>query len=177
LRDAERSGPPKNLTGAGLAAGFYANELLIKLLERRDPHPVLFAHYSTLIDALVESEAAGNPSIIEPALRTFELALLRELGFGINFAYSATDQSPVEPQQLYEYHLERGLVPVFAEDDVTLAYPGAVYTAIEQMDWSESETRRAAKRLLRYTLDHYLDGRELKTRKVYSAMLGSRSAD
>lgn len=165
LQKAERTGQSETLTGVGLAAGFYANELLIKLLERRDAHPVLFAQYSALLQDLPNSE------LIEPALRKFEIALLRELGFGLNLRSSALDDSPIDDAIWYEYHLERGLLPVDSADESSMVFSGVVLRAIDEGDWQSVEVRRAAKRLLRYTIDYYLDGRELKTRKVYAAML------
>ena len=164
LQQAERTGTGVTLRDAGLAAGFYANELLIRLLGRRDPHPVLFAHYSALLEELV------SPERIEPGLRNFEVALLTELGFGLNLGHSALDHTPLDKDQNYEYQLERGVVPAAMETG-SLVFKGSVLLAIDAGNWTDLETRRAAKRLLRYTLDHYLDGRELKTRKVYTAML------
>ncbi|MBT5891296.1 MAG: DNA repair protein RecO [Chromatiales bacterium] len=171
LQQAERTGPGVTLRDAGLAAGFYANELLIRLLERRDPHPLLFAHYSALLEELV------SPERIEPGLRNFEIALLTELGFGLNLGHSAQDHTPLDKEKNYEYQLERGVVPVAMEIG-GLVFKGSVLLAIDAGNWTDLETRRAAKRLLRYTLDHYLDGRELKTRKVYTAMLsGTNGSD
>jgi DNA repair protein RecO (recombination protein O) len=168
LQQAERTGTGVTLRDAGLAAGFYANELLIRLLGRRDPHPVLFAHYSALLEELV------SPERIEPGLRNFEVALLTELGFGLNLGRSALDHTPLDKDQNYEYQLERGVVPAAMETG-SLVFKGSVLLAIDAGNWTDLETRRAAKRLLRYTLDHYLDGRELKTRKVYTAMLSGRA--
>jgi DNA repair protein RecO (recombination protein O) len=168
LQQAERTGTGVTLRDAGLAAGFYANELLIRLLGRRDPHPVLFAHYSALLEELV------SPERIEPGLRNFEVALLTELGFGLNLGHSALDHTPLDKDQNYEYQLERGVVPAAMETG-SLVFKGSVLLAIDAGNWTDLETRRAAKRLLRYTLDHYLDGRELKTRKVYTAMLSGRA--
>jgi len=156
--------PPLALQGLGLAGGFYANELLIKLLERRDPHPVLFGSYSQLIEQL------ADPATVEPGLRQFELLLLRELGFGINLSVDAFDLQPLSDESLYEYRLEQGVVPVHDGVEGAMVFKGSTLRAIEASDWSSPDTLRAAKKLLRYTIDHYLDGRELKTRKVYAAM-------
>lgn len=164
LQKAERSGNSYNLNSVSLAAGFYANELLIKLLQRRDPHPLLFAHYGSLVKDLQDNAE------MEPALRNFELTLLRELGFGLNLSVDAREMLPLDDGQAYEYHLERGVLPVHESTEATLVYTGAVFKAIEAADWSDAATLKAGKRLLRYTLDHYLDGRELQTRKVYTAM-------
>ncbi|MCX8003649.1 MAG: DNA repair protein RecO C-terminal domain-containing protein, partial [Burkholderiaceae bacterium] len=60
------------LRGDALFAGFYLNELLVRLLARGDPHERLFAHYLDALRAL-----AREPAAPEAALRAFELALLR----------------------------------------------------------------------------------------------------
>jgi DNA repair protein RecO (recombination protein O) len=169
LQQAERIGTGVVLTGAGLAAGFYVNELLIRLLQRRDAHPVLFAGYSALLEELTHNDR------IEPALRQFEMQLLEELGLGLNFAASALDGTALVAGQSYEYHLERGVVPVEEPDEAALVFSGEVLSAIHRNDWAVPGALRAAKRLLRHTIDYYLDGRELKTRRVYAAMLAGQS--
>ena len=77
LTSAERVRPPATLAGDRLMSGFYANELLLKLLPREDPHPRLFASYETALAEL----AAGSAQA--PVLRRFELALLTELGYAL----------------------------------------------------------------------------------------------
>jgi DNA repair protein RecO (recombination protein O) len=76
LRAAEWAGGPPMLTGAALFAGFYVNELLLKLLARHDPHEGLFDAYVTTLSVL---GVAGEP-LAQAALRAFELTLLRETG-------------------------------------------------------------------------------------------------
>ncbi|HVN42399.1 MAG TPA: recombination protein O N-terminal domain-containing protein, partial [Steroidobacteraceae bacterium] len=49
LTGAERAGAaPLALAGDRLMSGFYANELILKLLQRHDPHPGLYAAYGAL---------------------------------------------------------------------------------------------------------------------------------
>ena len=76
LRGAEWAGGAAMLTGAALFSGFYLNELLMKLLARQDPHPLLFDVYAQTLPALVDRD----DSRVEAALRAFELGLLREIG-------------------------------------------------------------------------------------------------
>ena len=65
------------LYGVGYAAG------LMRLLPERDPHPALFAAARVLIEHLHEPELA-------PALMVrFELAMLAELGFGLDLSACA----------------------------------------------------------------------------------------
>ena len=75
LRSAEWAGGQALLGAAAMFSGFYANELLLKLLARQDPHPVLFDVYADTLAALAEGSDEGA------ALRAFELMLLRELGW------------------------------------------------------------------------------------------------
>ncbi len=76
LRGAEWAGGRPLTGGAALFAGFYCNELLMKLLARHDPHARLFDAYAETLPALGETDDART----QAALRAFELVLLREIG-------------------------------------------------------------------------------------------------
>ncbi|HEX6362008.1 MAG TPA: DNA repair protein RecO [Albitalea sp.] len=76
LRSAEWAGGGAMLTGAALFAGFYLNELLMKLLARQDPHPALFDAYAATLPAL----ASADDAQVQAALRAFEMTLLRAIG-------------------------------------------------------------------------------------------------
>ena len=75
LRSAEWAGGAAAARRAALFAGFYLNELLMKLLARQDPHPALFDAYADTLAALASAGRAA-----QAALRAFELLLLREIG-------------------------------------------------------------------------------------------------
>lgn len=92
LRHADWAGGAAMLTGAALFSGFYLNELLMKLLARHDPHPVLFDAYAATLPAL----AAGDDAHAEAALRAFELVLLREVGLLPELDVVTLTQRPVE---------------------------------------------------------------------------------
>ncbi len=74
LTGAERVRAPAVLAGDRLMSAFYANELLIRLLPRHDPHPELFDAYATLLDQLHDGDA--QPA---RALRLFDGASLLSL--------------------------------------------------------------------------------------------------
>ena len=74
-------------------SGFYLNELLLKLTERRDPHPEIFCSYAACVQALCDGE------VEEPTLRRFEKRLLNDLGYGLELRCT-DDGSPVEPDQI-----------------------------------------------------------------------------
>jgi DNA repair protein RecO (recombination protein O) len=76
LKSAEWMGGHVMPTGDALLAGFYLNELLLRLLARDDPHPTLFDCYRQAVWML----AQGGEGAVTPALRAFELVLMRDIG-------------------------------------------------------------------------------------------------
>ena len=76
LKSAEWMGGHVMPTGDALMSGYYLNELLLNLLARDDPHPGLFDVYVSVVQVI----ASGHGEVLQSALRTFELLLLREIG-------------------------------------------------------------------------------------------------
>ena len=76
LKSAEWQGGHVMPTGDALLSGYYLNELLLTLLARDDPHPPLFDIYANVVRVL----ASEHGEVLQAALRTFELLLLREIG-------------------------------------------------------------------------------------------------
>lgn len=105
LRQAEWAGGPAFCGGDALLPGFYLNELLMKLLPRHDPHPVLFEAYADTLQALSE------PGLLQAALRAFELILLRQLGHLPDLSLQTLDGGPVLAGEPYELHPELGVRP------------------------------------------------------------------
>jgi DNA repair protein RecO (recombination protein O) len=164
LRQAEPGGASYTLAGDAIMAGFYVNELLIKLLHRHDPHPALFAHYASLLSSL--AAASG----VECALRIFELELLREAGYALNLVSDAITHQPLEPDCIYEFRFDQGPVLLEYESSDAFSFTGAELLAIGRLQFDSADRLRSAKRLLRHVVDYYLGGRALQTRKVATAM-------
>ena len=76
LKGAEWMGGHVMPTGDALMSGYYLNELLLNLLARDDPHPRLFDVYANVVQII----ASRHLDVLQAALRTFELLLLREIG-------------------------------------------------------------------------------------------------
>jgi DNA repair protein RecO (recombination protein O) len=76
LKSAEWQGGHVMPSGEALLSGTYLNELLLLLLARDDPHPALFDVYGRVVQVL----ASEHGEVLQTALRTFELLLLREIG-------------------------------------------------------------------------------------------------
>lgn len=165
LAKAEWLGGVPLLSGQSLMVGYYLNELLMKLLPRDDAHPKLFAAYQQTLIHLAHGESDAT------LLRRFELALLRELGYGLTLDHEADGETPLRPGQHYAYHVEHGPVPAehYAH---AVHYSGQSLLAMAQDDFSTPQTRREAKQLMRQLLQYYLGGQELQTRRVFRELLG-----
>jgi DNA repair protein RecO (recombination protein O) len=165
LTGAERVRAPAALAGDRLMSAFYANELLIRLLPRHDPHPELFDAYATLLDQLHDGDA--QPA---RALRLFEKRLLDELGWGLSLESDAGSGTPLEPLRSYRYRIDGGPEVVDGVAEGTLVFSGASLLSLAREDLGDERSLADARRLLRAALDQCLDGRPLRTREVLIAM-------
>lgn len=150
----EPDGGPLRLTGKALYCGWYVNELLMKLLPRRDAHPALYPVYAATLHRLAAEE-------IEPALRVFEKRLLEEIGYGLHLEVA-------NPAALYGYDFDRG--PLEVGGDKPEAMRGDSLQALDQERFDTVEQLRDAKRLLRRALARVLGGRELESVKALKAL-------
>ena len=161
---AEWQGGQPLLGGQALLCAYYLNELLMRLLPREDPHPALYRAYGEALRAL----AAGEGQ--EVILRRFELALLQELGYGLQLDADA-DGVPVRPEVRYAYIIERGAVPLdeYGIDDASVV-AGRVLLDMARGDFREPETLAGAKALMRRLIQHYLGGQVLQSRRVFTEL-------
>jgi DNA repair protein RecO (recombination protein O) len=158
LTGVEADGYPVTLSGEAIFSGWYLNELLMRLLQRHDPHPALYAEYVSALARL--------PSSLEPALRIFEKHLLTELGYGLQLP------DEIEADAAYLYDAEQG--PIVCDDDVAGAFNGASLIALrDEVFDADNASRRAlldARRLLRLNLKPLLGDRELEASRLLRAL-------
>lgn len=105
LKSAEWMGGHVMPTGESLLSGYYLNELLLQLLARDDPHPALFDVYANVVRVL----ASEHDEVLQAALRTFELLLLREIGLLPRLDHQTLTLAPLEPDACYTLVPEGGL--------------------------------------------------------------------
>ena len=165
LRSAEYAGAGDALPPARLFPGFYLNELLMKLLARGDPHPVLFDAYADALQAL-----AVAPD--EAPLRAFELLLLRETGVLPELTRTTTTQEAVQPARHYRLSGDSGLV---AAPDEAASLPGGLCIALQAaLDANDRPALRrvcqgalpALRAQLRALLHYHLGAPALRTRQL-----------
>jgi DNA repair protein RecO (recombination protein O) len=125
LRAAEWGGGQVMPTGDALLSGYYLNELMLRLLARDDPHPALFDAYAATVRVL----AAQDAEALTPALRAFELLLLREIGLLPSLDAQTATLAPLVPQERYGLRPEAGLVEAAGDDRAALT--GAQWQALQ----------------------------------------------
>jgi DNA repair protein RecO (recombination protein O) len=130
LKDAEWVGGQVMPTGEALLAGYYLNELVIRLLAREDAHPALFDAYAGAVQVL----ASAQGEALQPALRAFELLLLRETGFLPALDQQTMTLAPLAPGRRYALVPEGGLVelPEGTAAEGRAGLQGAQWLALEQ---------------------------------------------
>ena len=169
LRAADWAGGHAMLTGPALFSGFYANELLMKLLARHDPHPKLFDAYGETVAAL----GVADDATTQAALRAFEIVLLREIGLLPDLATETASRRPVVAARRYLVVAESGVVESEAGRDATAS--GATLAALESalaggelraLQRAAADALAELRPLLRAQLHYHLGTSQLRTRQV-----------
>ena len=157
----EAAGAPMSLTGEQLYCGMYLNELLVRLLQRDDPHPELLALYEAALRALSEATLPMDVS-----LRWFEMNLMDELGYGLSLRHDSEGHAIVAQQQ-YDYVAGEGLVAKTAGK-----FSGDLLLALADNDW-QAPVRRLARDLMREALAPHLGERPLLSRQLFRPKSGN----
>lgn len=160
LNNIELSSRPLNIHNEQLAIGFYINEILYYLLSRHIGLTMeeLFNKYNNLL-LFIDKKDNLN---LESKLREFELDLLDELGYGILFDNIQDDLN-------YSYNLETGFY-INNNDNIKNIknyFSGKFVQKLKCRDFSEPDTLKQAKILLRSIIKHYIGDKELHSRKLY----------
>ncbi len=164
LVSAEWVGGLRPLERSGLLCGFYLNELLVKLLARDDPHPVLFDQYISALNQLAHDEP---PTIV---LRKFELALLKETGVAGSLVECSQGGGQVETDRYYVFEPERGPREALASDNIPVV-AGQTLIDMEAGNYADPVTQQQSKLLMRYLLAYHLGGMPLNTRQILIDLL------
>jgi DNA repair protein RecO (recombination protein O) len=163
LRTAEWRGAFRLLSGRALICGFYLNELLLKLLQRDDPHDALFDAYEQTLRALLEG---GDHAV---ALRCFEKRLLSELGYALMLDQDAETRQPLQAQRYYQYIIDRGPLAMAAGQQGNgsgLELLGQTLIDMNDDNYASSVTQQQSKSLMRLLIGHYLGSQTLHSRQL-----------
>jgi DNA repair protein RecO (recombination protein O) len=162
LSGAERAQPGGTLPAGCVLAGFYLNELLLKLTTRHDPIPEIYDAYHGTLAALRGGE------LLQARLRVFEKRLLEALGYGLELATEAGSAVPIEPGRYYEFRPGQGLVRAREADCASVS--GHSLRALAQEELEQPRELLDARRVLQAALAQVLEGRPLATQTVARSM-------
>lgn len=168
LSKLEWVGAPRHLQGTALFAGFYVNELLVRLAPLEEASPELFAAYVSVLEDL-QGLPPSDPQrfYLMSALRRFERVLLAELGYAIRFDVDALGVA-VQPAQLYRYDLGEGF------NVATNGESGSLLLKISQSpEKMLPETVAVLTRVYRRVISALLGERPLKSRELWVASQNS----
>ena len=168
--ESAQSAPP--LPAGSLMAGFYLNELLLKLTTRHDPMAEVFEEYRRALEGL---RSGGR---VEAVLRVFEKRLLEAVGYGVDLTSEARTGKPVEAESFYRFQASQGLVPARKGDAEAVAGSSIMALAREDLGDGQGRVLEDARRVLKVALAERLEGKELTTRRVARAVAsrgGSRT--
>lgn len=157
LTGAESIGPAR-LSAPKLLNGFYMNELLLRLLQRSDPHPELFHIYHQALCALETEERPEWP------LRQFEVQLLRAIGYAPILDHDRVTGLPVQTDVRYGYRPSQGPSITWEDDRDAIAISGAGLQALAGNQKPHHALWPELKRLLRALLAVHLGDRPLTSR-------------
>ena len=167
LTHVELRPPASELSGTRLLAGFYLNELLLRLVARGDANVPVFSCYSR---ALADLMTRADTSMV---LRLFELRFLEALGYGLNLHHDAETGEPICAERRYHFEPEVGARPEGDSSSGGDSYWGRELISLRDEKLNDDKSLRAAKRLLSRALNIYLGERPLKTRLVLREILDS----
>ena len=170
LKSAEWQGGHVMPAGDALLSGYYLNELLLTLLARDDPHPVLFDVYARVVEVI----ASQHGEVLQAALRSYELLLLREVGLLPQLDVQTMTLGALQPEARYTLVAEGGLRLAHGDDRASLS--GAQWADLQAtvaLDAPFTATLRACAEMsaelkpqLRALLHYHCGVKVLKTRQM-----------
>jgi DNA repair protein RecO (recombination protein O) len=138
-------------SGEQLLCGLYTNELLMRLLQREDPHPELYEAYEKLLCGLAQQ---SHP---ERSLRLFEKDLLMSLGYAFSF-------EAIQKENFYVFEASHGLIKTNIKSNNS--FSGESILALEKDDLLD-EHLKEIKKLMRMALFSLLNDKPLRTRELF----------
>jgi DNA repair protein RecO (recombination protein O) len=154
--------------GDAFFAGFYLNEIVLRLCPLEEAMPQTFEQYQLTLLQLQQLASHEQASLfLRQILRQFEHVLLQELGYAIDFSVDANQQQ-ILPLRHYQFQLNDGFLPVAEVSRSTLS--GALIASMQNyedgQDFSHEQLQLLGK-LYRQMISSLLGDRPLKSRQLW----------
>lgn len=154
--------------GDAFFAGFYLNEILLRLCPLEEAMPHTFEQYQLTLLQLQQLASHESAALfLRQILRQFEHVLLQELGYAIDFSVDASQQE-VLPLRHYQFQLNDGFIPVAQASRSTIS--GSLIATMQSYqdgrDFSHEQLQLLGK-LYRQMISSLLGDRPLKSRQLW----------
>ncbi len=154
--------------GDAFFAGFYLNEIVLRLCPLEEAMPQTFEQYQLTLLQLQQLASHEQASLfLRQILRQFEHVLLQELGYAIDFSVDANQQQ-ILPLRHYQFQLNDGFLPVAQASRSTLS--GTLIASMQNyedgQDFSHEQLQLLGK-LYRQMISSLLGDRPLKSRQLW----------
>ncbi len=163
LVDVEANIEPYNLSAEKVIAGFYVNELLVRLLHQHESHPELFDLYN---QAILDISISNS---IDAILRFFEKGLLESLGYGLLLDHEVEEGRAIEAGRNYYYLIDSGPMKNTPITGNYIEIAGNSLLALGNDCLRNKSELEETKRLMRFVLKHHLGNKPLASRALYKA--------
>lgn len=159
LRQVEAMSLALPLISISLYSAFYLNELLHRVLIAETDMPTLFEHYLHSLQQLAKQVPAEN------VLRSFELVLLENLGYHVDFFHCSATGDDIVTSMNYQFQTEKGFISSLLQNSTS--FTGEQVLALGYRQFGNQETLRAAKRFTKMALKPYVGAKPFKSRELF----------
>ena len=155
LTQAEPQGAAHLFSPYQLCCGLYINELLLRVLNREDPHVDLYIAYQKLLSDLIADQ---NTQI---SLRIFEYHLLQNMGYGFALEH-------IEPEEYYLFKPLEGFILIKQKTEKIQhhIFSGESLVALSHQILQEKHLSEI-KRLMRLALSPLIGEKPLRSRELF----------
>lgn len=164
LREVEAQGEIHYLPSEKFLTGLYLNELLVRVLQKHDPHQELYQAYQHTLQELcgLKHEQA--------TLRIFEKKLLHELGYALPLDHDCVTGQAISSEKFYQFDPAHGfnvLPESYTQHDAINVFSGEMIIALHQENFYKKHLLRDMKRLMRLALAPLIGTKQLKSRELF----------
>lgn len=164
-------GQPFYLQQKALFAGFYLNEILLRLLPLEEAMPSTYQAYIQALEQLKQLPAQDvNDLQLKILLRQFEMVFLNELGYEVDYFQDSSGQS-IDPEQYYLFIPQEGFISNFEAKGFKGCHLLQVGQDLQQSDVQKPQIHSAnvvlLAKLYRSILTELLGNKPLKSRQLW----------
>lgn len=147
-------------TSTQLFCALYLNEVLIRALQPMDCHGELFLCYQKTLEYLFQSVNLERP------LREFELYLLQELGYGIEFSLDS-EGVPIRAGVGYRFVVGEGFMRLDETEGLGVWFKGEDLVRIIQGGLDDPSILKITKTICRIALPQIIGCKPLKSKELF----------